>query len=49
MKKFLAMVGVLGMICLLAGNSLATPDRAEKTGKSCGECHSHVGKRPLGQ
>ncbi len=48
MKKALVMGTVLGLVCFLMGTALATPDRADKTGKTCGECHSHVGK-PLGK
>ncbi|MEJ2200829.1 MAG: hypothetical protein P8X63_07420 [Desulfuromonadaceae bacterium] len=48
MKKALFMGSVLLLVSLLVGTAVATPDRADRTGKTCGECHSKVGK-PLGK
>jgi hypothetical protein len=39
---------VVFLVCALVGTAVATPERADRTGKTCGECHSRVGK-PLGK
>jgi hypothetical protein len=48
MKKALVMGAVFLLVGALVGTAVATPERADRTGKTCGECHSHVGK-PLGK
>jgi len=48
MKKLLVMGTVFLLVGMLVGNAVATPERADRTGKTCGECHSKVGK-PLGK
>ena len=48
MKKLLVMGSVFLLVCSLVGTAVATPERADRTGKTCGECHSKVGK-PLGK
>lgn len=48
MKKLLTIGSVVFLVGMLVGTAVATPERADRTGKTCGECHSKVGK-PLGK
>ncbi len=48
MKKLAVLLTTAALLVSFIGAVQATPDKAEKTGKTCGECHSKISHKPFG-
>ncbi|WP_418792260.1 hypothetical protein [Phosphitispora sp. TUW77] len=48
MKKLAVLLITTALLLSFIGSVQATPDKAEKSGKSCSECHSRISHKPFG-